>query len=168
MSLTQWLTRSSPTVSCLPALMATRTLVPTPSVLMTSVGSTTSAGTLTIPPNEPSTPRASVVRVDATAAPLRCLVAAATSRSTPASRYRSVMTPPRSTRRSVQRDTDVEVHQIGKRMHPFGNLGGPDFIEAFGRKSLDRERAHGRAIHHRATHIGARGITAPCDMPHES
>ena len=38
MSFTLWLTRSSPTVSKRPACNATSTLVPTPSVLSTSVG----------------------------------------------------------------------------------------------------------------------------------
>ena len=39
MSLTQWLTRSAPTVSCRPVMNATFSLVPTPSALDTSTGS---------------------------------------------------------------------------------------------------------------------------------
>ena len=39
MSLTQWLTRSRPTVSWMPVMKATRSLVPTPSALATSTGS---------------------------------------------------------------------------------------------------------------------------------
>jgi hypothetical protein len=39
MSLTQWLTRSAPTVSKRPTRRATMSLVPTPSVLETSTGS---------------------------------------------------------------------------------------------------------------------------------
>ncbi len=39
MSLTQWFTRSTPTVSCRFAMKATFSLVPTPSALDTSTGS---------------------------------------------------------------------------------------------------------------------------------
>ena len=39
MSLTQWLTRSAPTVSCRPVMNATFSFVPTPSALDTSTGS---------------------------------------------------------------------------------------------------------------------------------
>src|SRR5438067_1647948 len=45
MSLTQWLTRSSPTVSCTLARAATSTLVPTPSVDSTSTGCSYPGGT---------------------------------------------------------------------------------------------------------------------------
>ena len=38
MSLTQWLTRSTPIVECTPVMNATRSLVPTPSALATSTG----------------------------------------------------------------------------------------------------------------------------------
>ena len=77
MSLTLWLTRSSPTVSKRPACSATRTLVPTPSVLSTSVGFRMPAGTRTIPPKAPTFPTDSEVRVPATSSPIRALAASA-------------------------------------------------------------------------------------------
>ena len=49
-------------------LSATSTFVPTPSVLRTSVGRRMPAGTRTIPPNAPTLPAESAVRVPATSA----------------------------------------------------------------------------------------------------
>jgi hypothetical protein len=45
MSLTQWFTRSSPTVPWRPAMKATLSLVPTPSVLATNTGFRAPGGT---------------------------------------------------------------------------------------------------------------------------
>ena len=81
--MTLWLTRSSPTVSNRPASSATSTLVPTPSVLSTSTGFCMPAGTRTMPPNAPTSPTESAVRVPATSWPIRSLAASARARSTP-------------------------------------------------------------------------------------
>jgi hypothetical protein len=86
MSLTQWLTRSWPTVSWRPDSIATLILVPTPSALETSTGLGTSVGTRNIPPKPPKLPRAPAVTVDSTNRLMRCLASSAASISTPAAR----------------------------------------------------------------------------------
>ena len=64
MSLTQWFTRSCPTVSCRPVAKATLSLVPTPSAELTSTGFFQPASWKPAP-NEPMsvrTPRVKVFR----------------------------------------------------------------------------------------------------------
>ncbi len=63
------------------------TLVPTPSVLSTSAGLRIPAGTRTIPPNAPTLPTESAVRVPATATAIRAFASSALARSTPAAAY---------------------------------------------------------------------------------
>ncbi len=86
MSLTQWLTRHCPTVSCRPVAKASLSFVPTPSALDTSTGSRVSSGTRYSPPNAPSSDRVKRSRVEATSAFRLSLARSAASRSTPASR----------------------------------------------------------------------------------
>ncbi len=83
--MTQWLTRSSPTVPCRPLAKATFSLVPTPSVDATSTGSRTPRGTRYSPPNEPSSERVSGVAVERTSAATPFIARCAASMSTPAS-----------------------------------------------------------------------------------
>ena len=65
MSLTQWLTRSSPTVSWMPAIWATLSLVPTPSAEATSTWPCGLSGSReNRPPNDPISDRTPVVKVD--------------------------------------------------------------------------------------------------------
>ena len=84
MSLTQWFTRSWPTVSCRPASMATLSFVPTPSALATSTGLGHVGGMRNMPPNPPNAPRAPAVSVDSTSALMRRFASSAASMSTPA------------------------------------------------------------------------------------
>ena len=86
MSLTQWFTRSWPTVSCRPASIATLSFVPTPSALETSTGLGTSVGTRNMPPKPPNSPRVPAVSVDTTCALMRAFASSAASMSTPAVR----------------------------------------------------------------------------------
>ena len=66
MSFTQWLTRSSPTVSCRPVRNATLSLVPTPSAELTSTGRFQPESWKPAPkvPISVRTPRVNVVRAD--------------------------------------------------------------------------------------------------------
>ena len=86
MSLTQWLTRSAPTVSCRPERNATLSLVPTPSALDTSTGASRPPGTAYMPPNEPIPERVWRSWVLATSALMAFFARSAASRSTPAPR----------------------------------------------------------------------------------
>ena len=71
MSLTHMATQSMPTVSCRPVRKASFSLVPTPSVPLTSTGSRRPAGSANAPPNPPSSDRTPAVRVRATDAAIR-------------------------------------------------------------------------------------------------
>src|SRR3984957_9907502 len=88
MSLTQWLTRSAPTVECRPISNAILSLVPTPSTLDTSTGSMylvlSMANRPPKPPISLSTPR---VKVLCAKYLMRCFVRFARLISTPASAY---------------------------------------------------------------------------------
>ena len=86
MSLTQWLTRSAPTVSWRPISIATFSFVPTPSVEPTSTGSLyfEKSGRKS-PPNPPTSPSTPGVKVERMAAFARASAAAFASMSTPAS-----------------------------------------------------------------------------------
>src|SRR5574342_1249759 len=129
---------SSPTVSWRPARNATSTLVPPPSVLMTRVGVSRSAGTRTIPPKAPTSPRASAVRVDAAAWTMRALARSKASRSTPAARYRSAGIA----------GPDLEVHQVLELPRARGDFRRANLVEPIDRKPLHRVRAHSGAVDH--------------------
>src|SRR6188768_3994132 len=129
MSFTLWLTRSSPTVSSRRASRATRTLVPTPSVLITRIGRRYPLGMRTIPPNDPTAPAASGVRVLSTSRAIRAFEASAISRSTPAAAYwRSV----------IDRLRDGNVGQVGELAHPREQVGVGNLLEAADTESRDR------------------------------
>src|SRR5215467_306585 len=88
MSLTQWFTRSPPTVEWMSIMMATFSLVPTPSALETRIGSlnffTSSANSAPKLPMPPSTP---LVNVRVARWRMRLLASSATAIFTPASAY---------------------------------------------------------------------------------
>ena len=80
-------TRSMPTVSCRPASMASRSLVPTPSVEATSTGSRNPAALRSnSAPNPPSPPIAPVRPVLRASGLIASTSASPASMSTPASR----------------------------------------------------------------------------------
>ena len=84
MSFTQWLTRSSPTVSCRPARKATFSLVPTPSALATSTGSRqAAASSLKSPPNKPISESTPGVKVERASCLMRRTASLPASMSTP-------------------------------------------------------------------------------------
>src|SRR5262245_3606359 len=92
MSLTQWFTRSWPTVSCFFAAMATAIFVPTPSVDAHSSGFFIPAGARISPPNPPNSPTTSFVQVASIAVRADSIASAFASMSTPACLY---VVPPR-------------------------------------------------------------------------
>src|SRR5579862_1862942 len=88
MSLTQWFTRSPPTVECRSISKAIFSLVPTPSTLETRTGSAYFVlSTANSPPNPPISLRTPRVNVLCARYLMRCLVRLARLMSTPASAY---------------------------------------------------------------------------------
>jgi hypothetical protein len=84
MSLTQWLTRSTPIVRCSFARKAIFNLVPTPSALDTRIGSFQAVGSRRkSPPNDPISERTPEVNVDFARPLMRRTVSLAASMSTP-------------------------------------------------------------------------------------
>ena len=89
MSLTQWLTRSAPQVSCRPAIAATFNFVPTPSVEATRTGSAYfEKSGLNRPPKPPTSPSTPFVKVDRIASFEAAIAFIFASMSTPAEAYR--------------------------------------------------------------------------------
>src|SRR5881409_61713 len=155
MSFTQWFTRSSPTVSWMPARAATRTLVPTPSVESTSTGRSYPGGTRTIPPNAPIAPSASGVCVVFTRAALR-------------RRRKSAHPRQHSGRSSRARLVHVEVDQVLEPADPRPHVGGGHVLEALHAERLDRERAERGAVHHGAAQVGRREVLGRGEIRHEA
>src|SRR5262245_1436176 len=87
MSLTQWLTRSWPTVSCFFAAMATAIFVPTPSVDAQTRGFFMPEGARISPPNPPNSPTTSLFQVASIAVRADSIASAFASMSTPACLY---------------------------------------------------------------------------------
>ncbi len=84
MSLTQWLTRSTPIVEWTPVMNASRSLVPTPSALATSTGSDTPAApSWNRPPNEPISDSTPLVKVPRASDLMRRTTSLPASMSTP-------------------------------------------------------------------------------------
>src|SRR5262245_43590998 len=88
MSLTQWFTRSRPTVSWIPVSNARRSFVPTPSHEATRTGSfRPERSGRNMPPKLPMSARTPFVRVDFTTDLIRASAVSWASMSTPAARY---------------------------------------------------------------------------------
>ena len=87
MSFTQWFTMSWPTLSWMPARMATFVLVPTLSVDATSTGSRRrDRSGRNIPPKDPISERTPALKVPRASFLMRSLASSAAEMSTPASR----------------------------------------------------------------------------------
>jgi len=84
MSLTQWFTRSAPTVSQVPARRATFILVPTPSMELTRIGRASGNWAENRPPNSPMSLRTPGVRVAFTSGLIRARAWSWRLMSTPA------------------------------------------------------------------------------------
>src|SRR5690606_21780916 len=102
------------------------------------------------PPKPPGAERTSGRTVDRTSAASLSLARAATSRSTPASRY--VRPRPRSLARSDTRRLQQRVFEGGhlaERTDALLDLRQPEIDEALHAEPLHGERPHDRAVHHR-------------------
>src|SRR5437868_15441815 len=88
MSLTQWLTRSRPTVLCVPVMKAIFNFVPTPSADATSTGwLRLGNATSNIPPKLPISERVRALKVERASGLIFAVATFALSIETPASLY---------------------------------------------------------------------------------